>query len=82
MRVLARLEHPNIVTAHDAGVDAGVLYLAMAYLSGDSIERKLKKDGPYPEAEAVKILQGIGMPALSDMDEAVQKVVALAKAAA
>ena len=34
------------------------------------------------EAEAVKILQGIGMPALSDMDEAVQKVVALAKAAA
>ncbi|MEO8138208.1 MAG: ADP-forming succinate--CoA ligase subunit beta [Gemmatimonadota bacterium] len=34
------------------------------------------------ETEAVKILQGIGMPALSDMDEAVQKVVALAKEAA
>ena len=34
------------------------------------------------EAEAVKILQGIGMTALSDMDEAVQKVVALVKEAA
>ena len=34
------------------------------------------------ETEAVKILQGIGMAALSDMDEAVQKVVALAKEAA
>jgi succinyl-CoA synthetase beta subunit len=34
------------------------------------------------EAEAVKILQGIGMTALSDMDEAVQKVVAIAKEAA
>jgi len=34
------------------------------------------------EAEAVKILQGIGMTALSDMDEAVQKVVAVVKEAA
>jgi succinyl-CoA synthetase beta subunit len=34
------------------------------------------------EAIAVKILQGIGMTALSDMDEAVQQVVKLAKEAA
>ena len=34
------------------------------------------------EQEAVKILRGIGMTALSDMDEAVQKVVALVKEAA
>jgi len=34
------------------------------------------------EAEAVKILQGIGMTALSDMDEAVQKIVALVREAA
>lgn len=34
------------------------------------------------EAEAVKILRGIGMTALSDMDEAVQKVVALVREAA
>ncbi len=34
------------------------------------------------EKEAVKILQGIGMTALSDMDEAVSKVVALVGEAA
>ncbi|HTS89643.1 MAG TPA: ADP-forming succinate--CoA ligase subunit beta [Gemmatimonadales bacterium] len=34
------------------------------------------------EAEAVKILQGIGMTALSDMDEAVRNVVGLAREAA
>jgi succinyl-CoA synthetase beta subunit len=34
------------------------------------------------EAEAVKILQGIGMTALSDMDEAVRKVVARVREAA
>jgi succinyl-CoA synthetase beta subunit len=34
------------------------------------------------EAQAVKILRGIGMTALSDMDEAVQQVVALVRGAA
>ena len=34
------------------------------------------------EAEAFRILEGVGMTALSDMDEAVEKVVALAKEAA
>jgi succinyl-CoA synthetase beta subunit len=34
------------------------------------------------EVEAVEILRGIGMTALSDMDEAVQKVVALTRGAA
>jgi len=34
------------------------------------------------EVEAVKILQGIGMPALGEMDEAVKQVVALAREAA
>src|SRR5690606_32966056 len=34
------------------------------------------------EQEAFRILEGVGMTALSDMDEAVEKVVALAKEAA
>jgi succinyl-CoA synthetase beta subunit len=34
------------------------------------------------EAEAIKILEGIGMAALNDMDTAVKKVVALAREAA
>jgi succinyl-CoA synthetase beta subunit len=34
------------------------------------------------EAEAIKILNGVGMPALSDMDQAVEQVVKLAREAA
>jgi succinyl-CoA synthetase beta subunit len=34
------------------------------------------------EAEAIRILEGIGMTALNDMDEAVQQVVRLVKEAA
>jgi succinyl-CoA synthetase beta subunit len=34
------------------------------------------------EAEAIRILEGVGMTALSDMDEAVQRVVKLVRSAA
>ena len=37
VRMAARLEHPNIVTAHEAGEDSGVYYLAMSYVKGDTL---------------------------------------------
>ena len=33
----ARLRHPNIVSIHDAGQEAGVHYLAMDYIEGDPL---------------------------------------------
>ncbi|MEV6060857.1 serine/threonine-protein kinase [Nocardia asteroides] len=32
--LVARLEHPNIVTVYDRGVDAGQLWIAMRYING------------------------------------------------
>ena len=55
VRLLARLDHPNIVTAYEAGEDDGVLYLAMAFINGDSVEARLKREGPYEEADALKL---------------------------
>ena len=55
VKLLARLEHPNIVTAFEAGEDTGVLFLAMAYVRGESLEAKLKRTGPLPEAEALHL---------------------------
>jgi class 3 adenylate cyclase len=40
-RVLARLEHPNIVRVYDAGQADGVFYLAMSHLDGWSLESLL-----------------------------------------
>lgn len=57
VRLLARLEHPNIVTAYEAGEDVGVLYLAMALVRGDSVEKRIKEQGPYPEDEALEIIK-------------------------
>lgn len=56
VRILAKLEHPNIVTAYEAGVDDGVYYLAMGYVRGETLADYLKKRGPLPEAEALRLV--------------------------
>ncbi|MCF7839005.1 MAG: protein kinase [Candidatus Marinimicrobia bacterium] len=56
VRVAARLDHPHIVTAHAAGEDEGVYYLAMSFVQGETLERILKRDGARPEPEALRII--------------------------
>ena len=57
VRMTARLEHPNIVTAFEAGEDTGYYFLAMSYVDGDSLSDILKRDGSLPEGRAL----GIGL---------------------
>ncbi len=38
-RVAAALQHPNVVTIHDVGEDAGRHYIAMEYLDGTPLDR-------------------------------------------
>ena len=52
IRLQARLEHPNIVTAYEAGDDNGVLYLAMAYIRGESLEARIARSGALAEKRA------------------------------
>ena len=59
IRLLARLEHPNIVTAHEAGEDAGVLFMAMAYVNGEPLDKLLERAGPLPEKRALQIVRKI-----------------------
>ncbi len=42
------LTHPNIVTVYDFGEDHGVLYLAMEYLEGKSLEKMVSEQGVLP----------------------------------
>lgn len=53
VRMAARLEHPNIVTAFEAGEDFGYHYLAMAYVDGEDLRSRLKTAGVLPEREAL-----------------------------
>ncbi|HEY6139007.1 MAG TPA: serine/threonine-protein kinase [Thermoanaerobaculia bacterium] len=52
------LNHPNVVTVYDIGVDAGVHYIASEYIEGETLRQRLVR-GPLPVAEAVAIAAGV-----------------------
>jgi serine/threonine-protein kinase len=50
MKLVGRLDHPNVVRAFDADQINKVLYIVMEYVAGHSLGERLKK-GPIPPAE-------------------------------
>jgi serine/threonine protein kinase len=56
MKVIAQLEHPQIVRALDAGEHEGKQYLVMELLSGIDLGQLSQRMGPLPIAEACKIV--------------------------
>lgn len=57
----AKMDHPNIVTAYDAGEDSGVYFMAMAHVAGETMEAMLDREGCLPEAEALKIVRQVAL---------------------
>ncbi|HUT88004.1 MAG TPA: protein kinase, partial [Thermoguttaceae bacterium] len=53
VKAAARLEHPNIVTAYDAGEAEGIHFLVMQYVDGRDLADVLAERGPLPVAEAL-----------------------------
>ena len=53
-RLVAGLQHPNIVTVFDTGQHDGRHYLVMEYVHGYSIRQLLESQGRLTEAEAIR----------------------------
>jgi eukaryotic-like serine/threonine-protein kinase len=53
-RLVARLQHPNIVSVFDAGQQDGNHYLVAEYIEGSSLREVLQARGRLTEAEAVR----------------------------
>lgn len=53
VRAAARISHPNIVTAFDAGQSGNLHFLVMEYVSGSDLSACVKKKGPLPVNLAV-----------------------------
>ncbi|WP_315904286.1 serine/threonine-protein kinase [Streptomyces sp. ASQP_92] len=47
-RVTAQVDHPGLVTVHDAGSDGDDLYLVMQYVEGADLADHLAEHEPYP----------------------------------
>lgn len=56
VKTVARLDHPNVVAAHDAGEDNGMAYLVMEYVQGRDLKSLVEEDGPLPVATARTIV--------------------------
>ncbi len=50
---VARLRHPNIVAALDAGETHGLLFLVMEYVDGKDLAKFVREKGPLPVPQAV-----------------------------
>ncbi|MFD8548779.1 protein kinase [Streptomyces sp. NPDC059649] len=54
-RVTAQVDHPGLVTVHDAGSDGEDLYLVMQYVEGADLSDHLAEHDPYPWPWAVSV---------------------------
>ena len=57
-KATARLEHPNIVSLYDVGVHEGRPFLVMAFVEGESLRERMRREPIAPE-DAVEV--GIAM---------------------
>jgi Serine/threonine protein kinase len=59
-RIAASIEHPNVVPIYAAGEERGVPYIAMRFVSGSDLGRRIARDGRLEPALAVALIAQIG----------------------
>ena len=57
IQATARLSHPNIVSAHDAGQVGDSHFFAMEFVEGTDLSRLVKRNGPLPVATACEYIR-------------------------
>ncbi len=55
IRLLARLQHPNILPLHDSGHVEALLYYLMPYVSGETLRARMTRERQLPIDAAVRI---------------------------
>jgi len=54
-----QMNHPNIVTIHDAGECDGLFYIAMEYLEGETLQYLMTQTHPLPTDQIIEIARQI-----------------------
>lgn len=58
-RVLARLDHENLVRAFDAGEEQNVYYLVTEYVAGSDLRKLVRANGPLSMSQAASIISQV-----------------------
>jgi serine/threonine-protein kinase len=53
------LHHRNITTIYDFGVENGIPYIVQEFLTGEDLDKKIKRADPIPIARKIEILMAI-----------------------
>jgi len=56
IQLAAQLQHPHIVPVLTAGEAAGMPFYTMPFVEGESLRTRLRRDGPLPVRDAVRLL--------------------------
>lgn len=56
MKLVGRLDHPNVVRAFDADQLGQILFIVMEYVDGESLTQKLRAEGPLDPADVVNYI--------------------------
>jgi serine/threonine protein kinase len=59
-RIAASIEHPNVVPIYAAGEEAGVPYIAMRYVAGADLARRLVREERLSPEIAVELIAQVG----------------------
>lgn len=51
----AKLDHPNIVHVHSVGAVENIPFIAMHYVEGETLANRLRRNGPMPWQDALRI---------------------------
>jgi serine/threonine protein kinase len=62
--ILSKLQHINVVTIYDYGRIEGIerdrYFMAMEFLAGRTLSERIRRNGPIPPQDALRILRQIG----------------------
>jgi eukaryotic-like serine/threonine-protein kinase len=55
IHIAARLQHPAILSVHDSGESAGLLWFTMPFIEGESLRERLRREKQLPTDDAIRI---------------------------
>jgi serine/threonine protein kinase len=58
-RAAASLRHPNVATVFHLGNSEGSFFYAMEYVEGETVERRVQREGPLPSDLALRVTRQV-----------------------